>query len=34
MPSHEAVGSSPMIGVIYGHISTRVRREKLAEYLK
>ena len=23
-----------MIGVIYGHISTRRRREKLAEYLK
>jgi hypothetical protein len=28
MPCHEAVGSPPMIGVIYAHIS------KLAEYLK
>jgi len=34
MPSHEAVGSPSMIGVIYAHISTRRRREKLAEYLK
>jgi hypothetical protein len=30
--SHEAVGSPALIGVIYAHIPTRRRQEKLAEF--